>query len=179
MHIRKRGTNFQLLRRVKDKNDDSYVYKMLGTFSVIIKSIEEVDPSLIDILTKREKAQLEEYLENRQERLNDTLKKRELELVPKTLSDISKLINSNFRENYDIDEILVAYKNITKALCNHGYGPELINVTLTAAAKPISEFEFDEKSAAMIMNAWRKVKKSMDEHGYTTRWYSTYKKLQN
>ncbi len=150
---------------------------MLGAFPVVCRSIEEVDSSLIDILTKREQGHLEEYLEKRQERLNDTLKKRELELVPKTLSDISKLINSNFRENYDIDEILVAYKNITKALCNHGYGPELINVTLTAAAKPISEFEFDEEDAVMMMIAWRKVKKSMDEHGYTTRWYSTYKKL--
>lgn len=176
MQIRKRGTNFQLLRRFKVKNEDSYAYKMLGAFPVICRSITDIDPILIEKLTKREQGQLEEYLEKRLEKLNDTLKKRELELVPKMLSEVSKLINSNFRENYDIDEILAAYKRLTRALCEHGYGPELVEITLSAAAKPISEFELEEDDADTMMLAWNKVKKSMDEHGYTTRWHSAYKK---
>jgi hypothetical protein len=179
MQIRKRGSNFQLLRRKKDESGQGYVHRTIGAFPATCRSIEEIDQEVLAKfkLGKREYLQLEEYLERRREQLNDKLKKRELAEVPKTLLDIGKQIKGNFRENYDVDEVLHAYKAITQALCEHGYAPELVRVTLTAAANTIPDFELEQDGAAQMMSAWEKLRKPLEEHGYTPKWFTAYKKL--
>lgn len=84
---------------------------------------------------------------------------------------------NNFTENYNIEEMLQSYRLLTKALAEHGYGPELVVTTLTIAARTIPEYKLDEQLAADVMKAWDLVRKPLEEHGFSTRWYSTYKKL--
>jgi hypothetical protein len=176
MQIRKRGSNFQLLRRKKDKESGSYKHKTIGAFPVLCRSIDEVDEELRSQLTKREHLQLEEYLERRQQKLDDSLKKRELARAPNAIEAIGKAIRENFRDNYDADDVLAAYQKLTKALCEHGYGPEIVEITIEAAAREIPGFELEEDLASRVMSAWEKLRKSLEVHGYTLKWFSLYKK---
>lgn len=176
MQIRKRGSNFQLLRRKKSSDGQGYTHKSIGSFSVLCKSFDDVDEELRDRLTTREWGQLEEYLDKRQQKLNDSLKKLELFEIPETLKTIGRAIRENYPDNYDADDVLGAYKSLTKALCQHGYGPEIVEITIEAAAKEIPGFDLEEELARRIMSAWEKLKKSLEEHGYTLKWFSAYKK---
>jgi len=175
MQIRKRGSNFQLLRRKKDKQEGSYTHKTIGAFSVLCRSIDDVDEELRSQLTKREHLQLEEYLERRQQKLDDSLKKRELADAPSALQAIGRAIRVNFPDNYDADDVLAAYRKLTKALCEHGYGPEVTEITMEAAAKEIPGFELDEELAERVMSAWERLRKSLEVHGFTQKWYKLYK----
>jgi hypothetical protein len=177
MQIRKRGANFQLLRRKKNKDREGYKYTTIGAFPVTCRGFEDVDEELRSILTRREALQLEEYLERRQEKLDDILKKRELKIAPKVLMEIGKKIQANFRENYEADNVIAAYKTLTKALCEHGYGPEIVEITMEASAKSIPEFELEEEGARQIISAWAKLRKSLEEHGYTLKWFNAFNKL--
>jgi hypothetical protein len=176
MQIRKRGTNFQLLRRSKDKEGQGYTHTTIGAFPVMCKSIDDVDEALRNKLTRRELLQLEEYLDRRRQKLDESLRKRELTDAPIALKAIGKKIRDNFRDNYDADDIFDAYKTLTKALCEHGYGPEVAVIVMDAAAKEIPHFELEETGAGQIMSAWAKLRKSLEEHGYTPKWFSLYKK---
>lgn len=176
MQIRKRGSNFQLLRRIKNNDGQGYTHKTIGAFPVLCRSFDDVDEELRNTLTRREALQLEEYLDRRRQKLDDRLKKPELTEVPDTLKAIGRTIRENFPDNYDADDVLGAYKSLTKALCQHGYGPEIVEITMEAAAKAIPGFELEEELARRIMSAWEKLRKSLEEHGYTLKWFSAYKK---
>ena len=176
MQIRKRGTNFQLLDRIKDKEGTSYTHRTIGAFPVMCKSIGDVDIALRHELTRRQLLQLEEYLDRRRQKLNDSLKKRELSDAPLALKAIGKKIRDNFRDNYDSSDIFDAYKTLTKALCEHGYGPEIVVIAMEATAKEIPHFELEEKGAGQIMSAWAKLRKPLEDHGYTLKWFSLFKK---
>lgn len=177
MQIRKRGSNFQLLRRKKIKDGDGYKHTTIGAFPITCRSFEDVDEELRTILTRREALQLEEYLERRQQKLDDSLKKRELKDAPIVLKAIGKKIQANFRNNYVADDVIAAYKTLTKALCEHGYGPEIVEITMEASAKSIPEFELEEEGARQIMSAWAKLRKSLEEHGYTLKWFNAFNKI--
>lgn len=176
MQIRKRGSNFQLLRRKKNSDGQGYNHRSIGSFPVLCKSIKNVDEVLLNNLSTRERGQLEEYLDKRRKKLDDSLKKQELIEIPDTLKAIGRAIRENFPDNYDADDVLGAYKSLTKALCQHGYGPEIVEITIEAAAKEIPGFELEEELARRIISAWEKLKKSLEEHGYSLKWFSAYKK---
>lgn len=178
MQIRKRGLNFQLLRRFKGEKVGEYTHKTIGAFPVTCRDFDEIDENLRAILTRKETAQLQDYLENRQEKREMRLKKRNLTAATEALTEVSDTIRENITDSYDNDhDMLDAYKKLTEALCEHGYGSDIVEIVLTATAKPILDYELDEKAAGNIMSAWKKLRKSLEAHGYTLKWFSAYKRI--
>jgi hypothetical protein len=178
MQIRKRGLNFQLLRRFKGEKVGEFWHKTIGAFPVTCRNFDEIDENLRAILTRKETAQLQDYLEARQEKREIRLKKRNLIAATEALKEVADTISENITDTYDDDhEILDAYKKLTEALCEHGYGSDIVEIVMTATAKPILDYELDEEAASKIMFAWKKLRKSLEAQGYTLKWFSAYKRI--
>jgi hypothetical protein len=178
MQIRKRGLNFQLLRRLKGEKVGEFAHKTIGAFPVTCRNFDDIDEELRASLTRKETAQLQDYMEARQEKREMRVKKRNLIAATEALKEAADTIRKNITDTYDNDhEMLDAYKKLTEALCEHGYGSDIVEIVLTATTKPILDYELDEKSAGNIMSAWKKFRKSLEAHGYTLKWFSAYKRI--
>lgn len=163
MQIRKRGASFQLLRKLTIGETVSHT--TLGSFPVTCK-YSDIPKTVLSCLTKKEKYQLDIYLDRYWQKQAQTL------LVRRPRPKDFKGQEVGLEEDQDILDLRLTIAG----LCSQGYGPEIVSMIMEMAAKSIPVYTLDEIQARSIWKAWTNLRSSVSNHGFTLGWFNKHSK---
>ena len=177
MRIRRRGKNFQFLRKL-DTNDGKVKHKLIGQISVDTESIEELEGDELweNILTRREQGQLEEHLEKYNAEKEDRTVQKGIENTTKVIDEVTRLMKENAsadltKLDYDAKLYINAFELLVQALIEDGYASDVATIAMESFSEFIEEYELDEEGADFINDASKRLKKAMNKQGYTASWF--------
>jgi len=156
LEIRKKGSTIVIVRKVPQdpkRPEVGYYRQTIGHLPVSCKDLDEADPVLTKALNSGERSQVSRYLAREYTSRADLLKR-------KVCVD---------RPTFNLDD---DFRRKLEELCSQGYGPEIVYVTMEAAATSIPKFELEQEAAKGVWKAWDMLRTTLEDKGFTQHWYN-------